>query len=222
MKKTEKLFRFYTRLILSKLTGNKASTIIQFLKYIREASDACIYYHTHRFLQIHQHLCPEPPNDFAYWVGNIFKEEELAEKLASIDTIQFTTIKSLRDKIVSIIEECLKRNPKLRFKFVEIGQEFHFIEAMSFIMPTKHTARNLKEFVDSLKKVTINSVYYHMFEARIRLEKGSNDFSSWFDAVLNDKELADKVAKMDPYSFTMEGLRCRIISLIEAKLLKND
>ncbi len=60
-------FQFYTRLQLSELTGLKASTLPELLTHIRAVPTSCIYYHTHRYLQQHQYLSPEPPNDFAYW-----------------------------------------------------------------------------------------------------------------------------------------------------------
>ncbi len=213
-------FWFYTRLSLAELTGLKASTLTQLLRYIKEVPPACIYNHTHRFLQIHQHLCPEPPNDFAYWVANVMKDDELAESLASVDTVRMPTLKELRDTIAKIIEIYLKNNPKAKFKFVKAGQEFHFIKAVSFIVPSKYVAYSLKEFEDALKCITIGSIYFHMFEARIRLEKGYNDFSFWLDTELGEKELAKKVAALDPYSFTMEGLRFKLILLIEEVLRK--
>ncbi len=77
-------FRFYTRLHLSELTGLRASTLSQLAGLIKEVPGSCIYHHTHRFLQQHQYLSPEPPNDFAYWVTNVLQEDRLGEQLAAI------------------------------------------------------------------------------------------------------------------------------------------
>src|SRR3989304_7929412 len=104
-------FRFYTRLHLSELTGSRATTLGQLLDLIKEVSGSSIYHHTHRFLQQHQYLSPEPPNDFAYWVTEVLGEDELGEKLASIDTVQFSTIRSLRERIIAVIENNLKHSP---------------------------------------------------------------------------------------------------------------
>jgi hypothetical protein len=208
-------FIFYSRLNLSELTGVKAATLSQLLKNIKSMSLACIYHHTHRYLQLHQYLCPEPPNDFAYWVNNVVKEEELAEKLASIDIIRFPSLIDLRDLIVKIIADYLEKNPKAKFKFVNPGQEFYFIKSISFIFSSRHKAADLKEFMEGLKSVTVGSIYFHMFEARIRLEKGNNDFSFWLEHSLGEKELAQKISSIDPYSFTVEGLRSKLVSLID-------
>jgi len=84
------------------------------------------------------------------------------------------------------------------------------------------TLYDLGEFISILQKVTVDSIYYHVFEARIRLEKGTNDFSAWFENSLGEKELAKQVAKLDPYTHTMEGLREKIIRLVESRLVKEN
>lgn len=211
-------FRFYTRLHLTELTGLRASTLSQFLSLIKRVSGSSIYHHTHRFLQQHQYLSPEPPNDFAYWVTEVIGEDRLAEKLASIDTIQFPTIRSLREKIIMTIEDHLKNNPLAKLKFAPEGEEFHFMKSISFVLPTNYTAFNLREFVEVLKKITIDSIYFHIFEARLRVGKKTNDFSYWIETSIGDKNLANKISGLDPYTRTMEDLRNTLIKIINQKI----
>jgi hypothetical protein len=216
--KASEPFRLSTRLHLSELTGLKAATLSELLELIRTVSGSCIYHHTHRFLQQHQYLSPEPPNDFAYWVSNVLGEAELGEKLASIDIIQFPSIHSLREKIAAVVEDYLRKHPSAQKRFVNPGAEFHFIKSTSFIFPTNHVANDLKELAEILKKITIDSIYYHVFEARLRLEKGKNDISMWIEKAIGDKRLADKIAQLDPYTFTLEDLRKRLVNLIEKSI----
>ncbi|MDD5348201.1 MAG: DUF5752 family protein [Candidatus Omnitrophica bacterium] len=207
-------FRFHTRLNLTELTGLRATILPQLLELIKKVPGSCIYHHTHRFLEQHQYLSPEPPNDFAYWVSQVIGEEELAERLASIDTVQFSTIRSLREQLVATIETYLGERPLAKLKFAGAGEEFHFIKSVSFIIPTAHVANNLEDFVGILEKITIDSIYFHVFEARLRLERPTNDFSKWIEETLGHKAVADKIARLDPYAYTMEELRKRIISII--------
>ncbi|MEW6102934.1 MAG: DUF5752 family protein [bacterium] len=213
--KAKEPFRFFTRLHLSELTGLRAATLDQLLTLIKEVPGSCIYHHTHKFLQQHQYLSPLPPNDFAYWVTEALGEDELGEKLASIDTIQYPTIRSLRDKIAQTIEEYLNDSPLAKLKFARSKEEFHFIKSVSFILPTNYTAYDLKEFVEILKKITIDSIYFHIFEARLRLEKPTNDFSNWIENSLGNKRLADNISRLDPYTHTLEDLRKTLIQLIK-------
>ena len=218
LRKAKEPFRFYTRLHLSELTGLRAATLSQLLALIKEVSGSSIYHHTHRFLQQHQYLSPEPPNDFAYWVTEILGEDELGERLASIDIIQFSNIRSLREKIVETIEDYLSNSPSAKLRFAKEVEEFYFMKSVSFILPTNFMAYDLRGFVDILKKITIDSIYFHIFEARLRLEKGSNDFSNWIESSIEDKELADEIARLDPYTHTLEDLRHTLVTIIESKI----
>ncbi len=208
-------FRFCTRLNLTELTGLRASTLSQLLALIKEVPGACIYHHTHRFLQQHQYISPEPPNDFAYWVTSILGEGGLGERLMSIDTIQFPTIHSLREKIAKTIEDYLRDNALANLKFSAEGEEFHFLKSVSFVLPTNYVACNLKEFTDILEKITIDSIYFHIFEARLRIGKGDNDFSNWIECSIGNKKLADAISRLDPYTYTLEDLRKTVIEIVK-------
>lgn len=215
LQKAKEPFRFYTRMHLSELTGLRASTLGQLLELVKTVNGSCIYHHTHRFLQQHQYLSPEPPNDFAYWVTEVLGEDELGERLASIDIIQFPTIRSLREKIVATIAVYLDKNPLAKVRFSREGEEFHFMKSISFVLPTSYVAYDLKDFIDILGKITIDSIYYHIFEARLRLEKNANDFSNWIENSIGDEKLAKEISRLDPYTFTLEGLRGEVIKIIK-------
>ena len=214
----DKTFRFYTRLHLRVLTGFKASNIDELLKFIKNVPGSSIYYHTHHFLQQHQYLSPEPPNDFAFWITNALNEEVLGEKIMSIDTIKYPTIRALRNKIIGIMEDYIAKEPSVQFRFASPDKVFHFIKSISFIIPTPYIAKDLKDFLGILKKITLDSIYFHMFEARLRLDKETNDFSFWLGTSLQEIELAQKIASLDPYTYTMDDLRKKIIALVEKRL----
>ncbi len=217
MKTADLPLQFCTRLHLTELTGLKASHLPELVELLRQVSGSSIYHHTHRFLQQHQYLVPEPPNDFAYWVSEVLGEEMLGEKLASIDTIRFSTIRELRETIVATIVAYMEDHPLAGLKFADPGEEFHFMKSISFIIPTRYQAYTLAEFRDILASITIDSIYFHIFEARLRLEKGKNDFSEWMETALGEKELAQRIADLDPYTCTMEDLRANIINLVDQR-----
>jgi hypothetical protein len=214
--KAKEPFRFYSRFGLTVMTGTKAKDLKELLEHLKAASESVIYQHTHRFLRQHQYLVPEPYNDFAYWVTHILQDEKLGERLLAIDTVRFDSLNDLRQAFVSVISNHLDKNSSLRR--VPEGKEFHFMGAIRFSMPTQHQARDLAEFMDCLKKVSISSLYLHIFEARLRPPLGMNDFSCWFETALHEKALAKKVESLDPYSHTLEGLRSKMIGLIEERL----
>ncbi len=216
LKKAASPFQFVTEVSLTRLTTRKASNLTELLKHLSEVSGSSIYLHTHHFLKQHQFLSPEPPNDFAHWVNSALQDERLAEKLASIDTVRFTTIRSLREKIIQTIQVHMEKNKSRRD--APPGDEFRFMQAVSFVMPTPFVAWDLQEFSNALKKISINSLYHHIFEARIRGNQDSNDFFNWFAHELGEIQLAQAIAKMDPYTQTLEGLRKRIITQVDKQI----
>jgi len=204
-------FHFFTKLDQTLLLGLRARTIDELLTGIRSVSDASIYFHTHRFLHQHHFLSPEPPNDFAYWVTNVLGDDVLGEKLWSIDTARFGDIRGLRAKLIAILESHL--DSLRRASDCQAGEEFHFMACRTFVLPTAYVAHDLIQFAEVLARVSIGSVYFHMFDAKLRLKSGENDFSRWF----RDQGkfvLANETKRLDPYSYTLDGLRQRIVALV--------
>ncbi len=212
----KKSFEFYSRLNLTLLTGLKAHDLAEMAAILRQVQGSVIYHHTHHFLVQHQHLSPEPPNDFAYWIRNILLEERLGEELAAIDVMRFSTIRDLRDAIVAVIENFIERTGNVRA--APAGQEFHFMRSVSFVMPTGLRAANLLEFRDALMQVSRGSIGYHMFDARLRLERDDNDFAMWLQEELGEDQLAAALRNLDPYTQTEHGLRRRMLGLINRRL----
>jgi hypothetical protein len=210
MEKNGNGFSFCTKLDLTVLLGRKAKSIEQLLAEMRVLPDASIYHHTHRFLQQHHYLSPEPPNDFAYWVSDVLGDDVLGELLFSVDIIQYQSIGELRERFIDILENYLQTTD--RRTDCPQGEELHFMATRMFVLPTSYVAQNIVEFRDCLLRVSIGSLYYHVFDARLRLKQGENDFSQWFrDQGMHD--LADRLKHLDPYSHTLEGLRKRILVL---------
>jgi len=212
-------FHFYTRQNLIYLTGRKAKNISELLAGIKELPLSSIYHHTHHYLEQFEFLTPEPPNDYAYWIKNILQDRLLGEEIASLDLSQFSTLEEIRNKIIEIIEASVQRNTESLQRSAPPGEEFYFKKARSFISQTKYISNNLTEFLECLKNVSIYSIYFHVFESRLR---GSNsDFSTWLATSLNETELAREFLRLDPYLQTLDSLRKFFVRLIENRLKEN-
>jgi small-conductance mechanosensitive channel len=209
-------FQFSTRLHLKELTGLNARNLSQLVSRLNEVPDSVVYYHTHSFVEEYQFLTPEPTNDFALWVQDALGYDILSERLASIDTFEFPTIGALRQMIIGVIQDFLAQTSHERE--TQPGNEFHFVKSISVVLPTPYVAHNLREFVGILRRISIGSLYFHIFEAKLRLQRGANDFSLWLDDCLAEKELAEQITRLDPYNYTMENLREIIIKVCEKRL----
>jgi small-conductance mechanosensitive channel len=216
LKKAREPFYFSTRVHMAELTGLKASNLKELADILKKAPEAVIYYHTHHFLEDHQYLIPELSNDFAIWVKDALSNPVLAEKLANVNTFEFTNLSLLRERLVSIIEESAGQD-SFRLEVMP-GREFYFMKSIGVILPTSYAAHDLREFIEALRKISPGSLYFHIFESRLRLGKGLNDFSIWLQVNMDEVELSREIASIDPYNFTLEGLRSVLIQVIEKRI----
>jgi hypothetical protein len=93
------------------------------------------------------------------------------------------------------------------------------MRSRSFVFPTSISAGNLREFAEAIEKVDLFSLYHHIFESRLRLGRESNDFSFWLESELGETALARSIARLDPYTHTLEGLRTQILGLVRQRLV---
>jgi hypothetical protein len=205
-------FRFHTQYHLVELLGLKARNPVELLTGIKTVPASCIYYHTHRFLQQHHYLSPEPPNDFAFWLMEILHLGSLGEEFLSMDTVSYCDLEKLRRDFVDILEDYISKDGE-NVDCIP-GFEFHFLACKTLVLPLPYTAHNLSEFSQMLSKVSIHSLYFHMFEARMRLGVPDNDFSQWLKG-MGEVQLAQDISKLDPYNITLENLRRKIIRMVE-------
>jgi len=211
-------FRFCTAFVLQEPTGLRAATLPQLVSLLARVPDACIYHHTHYFLLSHHYLTPEPTNDFAYWVNEVLGEHALGERLAGLDIMAYGSLADLRAVLVRTIGDHLSGTPSARLRFAAEGEEFFFIKALHVVMATRHKASTLAEFAGALSQVSAHAVYYHMFDARLRLGRSSNDFTRWLANGLGLPDLAEEIAGMDPYGQSLEALRSSLLSVVQREL----
>lgn len=204
-------FRFYSRSHQVLLLGLRARSANELLAGIRTVPPAAIYYHTHHFLQQHHYLSPEPPNDFAFWIGNVLNLDSLAESLASVDIVSYKQIEAIRAAFIERIDSYLQAGGHQTSS--SAGEEFHFMSCRTFIVPTPYLVADLKEFCGALEQVSLYTLYFHVFEAPLRLKRDENDFSAWF-RLLGQNKLASEISSFDPYTITLERLRKRLLTTV--------
>jgi len=206
-----KPFAFFTEASLVALTGRKASDIEQLFQHLTQVSGSCIFYHTHYLYLAHHFEKPRFYNEFANWASQALQEERLAERLAAIDLLEMTSIRDMREAIALVIRRHMESD-KNTARLCPPGNEFHFCEARSFIMPTGLVAAGVREFFELLDTVTNECLHFHFFEARLRLERPTNDFSQWLGD-LGQTRLAAEIDRLNPYAMTLDELKHEIVKL---------
>jgi hypothetical protein len=209
-------FQFRQCITLLKATGSMAKSLRELRDVTAVISDRSLYHHMYQyFLKGH---FQEYTNDFAQWAGESLEESELSEELSNIDPYDFSDINALRAELLRVLDRYLARFPEPRDS--RPGEEFYFNETVTLIYPAGVWAKNLAEFLMAVKYIDVSSLYYHFFDSRQRLADGSDDFSQWFSS-LGKKELADKMASIDPYVLSLEGIRERIVAAVDGEVKKD-
>lgn len=206
-------FQFFECFALIKMTGRKAADIIEFIEVLRTVSPEAIFHHMHQYFLKPHVIPPEYPNDFAVWVSEFLGERSLAEGLANLNPYEFASIEDLRSAIIKTITDYLKSYPVVRK--VLPGQEFFFNEGVTLVIPTGLEAEHMHEFVRMLKEVNNSSIYFHFYEARLRLGKKTDDFSLFLETCLECPSIALSIKKLDPYMYSTDELREKILKLME-------
>jgi hypothetical protein len=86
-----------------------------------------------------------------------------------------------------------RQNPEVNAEAVTIlrtvkdQEAFYFYEDVG--KPTGEVARNLSDFLDKVRSAKSESLVFHVKR---------NDFRSWFQKILGDKKLAQKLERMPP------------------------
>lgn len=211
------VFTFKQCVNILKSTGRKAGDLRELGKMIAEVSGDSIFHHTYQYF-MKEHI-QQYTNDFADWAGEGLEERALAERLSNIDPYDFHLIDDLRAELLRVTDDYLALFPEPRGAMP--GGEFYFNETITFTFSTGIRARNLAEFLMGIRYVDAGSIYYHYYEARMRLGGGIDDFSAWIEGVLAKPDLAERIREIDPFMHNVEGIREHIIEAVEEEVKKD-
>lgn len=204
-------FVFYTERRLVLLTERRAQNLHELHDHLQRVSGSSIFYHTHHQYLSHHFERPMFFNDFAEWVRRALQEKLLAERLAAVDLLALTSVRQVREALIAVIGRHIEEGGDAA-RPCPAGDEFHFCESQSFVMPTGLIARDADEFVARIAEISNVSLFFHFFEARLRLGRPSNDFSQWL-LHRGCVRLARAIDQLDPYIMTLDEMRDRIVRL---------
>ncbi|MFZ5997022.1 MAG: DUF5752 family protein [Nitrospirota bacterium] len=202
-------FEFKQYVSILKSTGQRAGSLRELREAIAVVSGESLFHHTYQYF-LKDHVM-EYTNDFAHWAGESLEERALAEQLSSIDPYAFGSIDDIRGTLLSVIDAYSERFPEPRPALP--GEEFYFNETVSFIFSAGIRAKNLAEFLIAMRYIDPSAIYYHFYEARVRL--GIDDLSAWVENALERRELAERIRAIDPFMHSVEGIREHIIEAVE-------
>lgn len=204
---------------IQEILGKQAEDERQLAEMLEEVPLDSVYFHTHSYFLRTRFIERIYPNDFAEWVGEQVRDHVLAERLSVLDPFDFQSLEALREELISIIDDHLSgltTVPRVGF-----GTSFFFNRSRILEVPTGVEVRTLREFRDAISEVDISAIYFHVFEAHLRLQREENDFSAWIRGSLNLPELADRMRSLNPYLGSLERLRSSLLTMCDDHLAKS-
>lgn len=212
------LFRFMACSEIQEILGKQAEDERTLAELLEEVPLDSVYFHTHSYFLRHRFIERMYPNDFAEWVGRQVRDHVLAERLSVVDPFDFRTLDMLREELISIIDDHLSGMatvPRAGF-----GTPFYFNRSRILEVPTGLEVRTLREFRDAMSEVDVSAIYFHVFEAHLRLQREENDFSAWIREGLKLPDLADQIRALNPYLGSLERVRSSLLNMCDDYLLK--
>jgi hypothetical protein len=219
MATTDTTFRFIGCSEVQEILGKQADDERMLAELLEEVPLDSVYFHTHSFFLRHRFIERTYPNDFAEWVGEQVRDHVLAERLSVVDPFDFPSLEALREELISILDDHLSHRtivPRVVF-----GQPFYFNRSRILEVPTGLEVRTLREFREAISEVDVSAIYYHVFEAHLRLQREENDFSAWMRSGLNLGEPADRIRALNPYLGSLERLRSTLLIVCDEYLAKS-
>ena len=216
MRKPAKPFYFNTSEHLVRIGDQRAANLSELLEALKSCPEDSIFQHTFRTLQEHHFIRQGFSNDFAHWSLSACKEPILAEQLGGIDVREYTAIDQLRQRIIEIVGEFIRKHQN---SAAHPGHEpFYFCSSDVVVLPTRFVTDSVSGFLDGLNHVSVHSIHHHFIEARLRLRRMSNDFSNWLEEEAGLSQAAEAIERIDLYADTMEGVRRKIIRIVEQSM----
>jgi len=206
-------FQFIGCSELREILGEEAEDEKRLVELLETVPLDSIYFHTHGYFLRHSYVERVYPNDFAQWVAMEVRDHVLGERLAVVDPFEFKDLNALRAELIAIIDHHLSRTPVV--PRVIHGAPFHFHQSRILEVPTGLEVRTLQEFRNALGDVEVSAIYFHIFEARHRLEREESDFSAWIRQNLGMPELAEKLRTINPYLGSLERVRSALLTVCD-------
>ncbi|PKN62366.1 MAG: hypothetical protein CVU57_25060 [Deltaproteobacteria bacterium HGW-Deltaproteobacteria-15] len=210
------VLQFRSSASLEVLTGKRAYTLPELLDLIRTCTESSIFNHTFSALHKLREVRAPYNSDFAVWVLRSLGENALAEKIMAVDFREYSSVESLRQRLVHIIENYRTLKPAAFDK--KADDPFFLHDVQRFIYLTDKFAYDLSSFRDLLSAISRDSLYYHFIESRLETKLETDDFSTWIEKSLGLAELAARIKRIDIHVHTLEDLRSRIIHMVDEHL----
>lgn len=207
--------------LLVTTTGLSAGNLQELKDCIAAAPTGSIYHHFYGRLLRPEFDEPEYNNDFASWVNWNLRDKALAEKLSMVVPSTLKDLEQVREKLLQVIDERMEEvaHPVETL----LDERFYLLRAHMVVFDAGLCLEEPEDLFKAIDSLHQGSIYYHIVDARHRRLNRGNDFSEWFRELGSEYvHVADRLAGLDPYFSSVEGIRRTLGGILESSLPEHD
>lgn len=204
------LFFVFECSLARRATGRVCTNLRELLEAMRTVPDAVLEHHMIRCVLEDHFELHEFPNDLARWCWSMLGDNVLGEQLGLIDPYHLASLAALRETVVNLIEDRLWHLDHV--PWCRPGFELQLVESQLIAFDTGERVTTPMELMDTIERMTVRSLFYHVHEARRRTEGRTDDFSLWLEACEADPALIARIRGIDFYFLNLQQLRRELVA----------
>lgn len=198
-------------------TGQRAQNLRELRDHLVTVHPDSIYYHFWGGLLRPSFDDPEYNNDFAAWARHGLHDGALAERLGIIDPTDYADLEEIRAEVIEVIEERLDQSEHV--PWAKADDQFAFIRSQIVVFNTHRVLKHPRELSESVRHMTLGSIFFHVIDARRRTWNRVDDFRNWLADLGPDYEaLGAELAGIDPYFAGLAELRDQLADVFRRHL----
>jgi hypothetical protein len=205
-------FAVYDAHALRMPTGRTVVNLREMLTALRYAEPSVLRHHLFRFPLDPAYDFSAFGHDFAYWADVGLQDAVLAERLGNFDPYENPDPEALRAALVDIVEDHLMSSAHV--PWARPGRELHLMRSILVAYPTGRTAEDLAGLREAVLEASRGTLYFHFFEARVRLAGRSDDFSTWIEQGLGRLDVAAALRRIDFPALRVEDVREAVAAVL--------
>lgn len=199
--------------------GQSCSNLRELLMALQSVPDNVVEHHMLRCtLEDHFELY-EFPNDLARWCWDSLGDHVIGEQLGLVDPYKYPSTADLRAKLIDILENRLWNLD--RVPWCRPGFELHLLASRVVAYDTGQRIPTPVALAEAFPRMSLRSLFFHVYEAHRRTDNQTDDFSDWFEHNDVNPSLVARLRAIDFYFLNLSQLRREMVDVFGKYLLQS-
>ncbi|MBI5838035.1 MAG: hypothetical protein HZB25_12425 [Candidatus Eisenbacteria bacterium] len=172
-------FEFSSVVYLVEPTGAVARNLLELREGIRQAEPRSLFYHAYEPLLRDPGADEPPPHDFAHWCEHVLLHPEAAERLEFASVSSGQGLESLREALVSVLDDLCRDDRARREAPLELGLRLHRWHTLA--VRSGLAARDAYEMIECVEALDDEGFLFHFHEAAEFSTESAGDLVAWLE-----------------------------------------